>query len=200
MTAHGYWQILVFFAFVVATAVPLGHYMARVYEGEPLALEKVFGPLERLFCRLAGVKRDDETNWKTYAVAMLVFNVAGIFVTYAILRLQGVLPLNPQGFPALPADLAWNVAVSFATNTNWQSYAGESTMSYFTQMVALATQNFVCAASGMAVLVALIRGFTRKTTQNLGSFWVDLVRSTLYVLLPLSVLVALLLVSLCERL
>ncbi len=195
MTTNGALQIILFFVVLVATAVPLGRYMARVYENEPIWLEKVVGPVERLLYRLAGVKKDEETGWKPYALSMLLFNVAGIFLTYAIQRLQGFLPLNPQGFAAPSPDLSWNTAVSFASNTNWQSYGGESTLSYFTQMVALAVQNFVCAASGMAVLVALIRGFTRKTTKTVGSFWVDLVRSTLYVLLPLSVVVAILLVS-----
>ena len=195
MTAHGYLQVILFFGVVVATAVPLGYYMARVYENQATWLDKIVGPVERLLYRLAGVKRDEETSWKQYAIGMLVFNVAGIFLVYAIQRLQGVLPLNPQSFVAPSPDLAWNTAVSFATNTNWQSYGGESTMSYLTQMLALAVQNFVCAASGMAVLVALIRGFTRKTSKTIGSFWVDLVRSTLYVLLPLAIVVAVLLVS-----
>jgi potassium-transporting ATPase potassium-binding subunit len=195
MTAQGFFQIALFFAVVVAVAVPLGAYMARVYEGEPILLGRALGPLERLMYRLAGVKKDEETNWKTYAVAMLFFNVAGILLVYAIQRLQGVLPLNPQGFAAPSPDLSWNTAVSFATNTNWQSYAGESTLSYFSQMVALAVQNFVCAASGMAVLVALIRGITRKTTGTIGSFWIDLVRSTLYILLPISIVLAIVLVS-----
>jgi potassium-transporting ATPase potassium-binding subunit len=190
-----YLQLLFFFIAVVATAVPIGHYMARVYDNQPIFLENVFGPLERLLYRLAGVKRDDERSWRDYAVGMLLFNVSGIVVVYAIQRMQGLLPLNPQGFPAVSPDLSWNTAVSFVTNTNWQSYGGESTMSYFTQMLALAVQNFVCAASGMAVLVALIRGFTRKTSPTIGSFWVDLVRSTLYVLLPLAIVVAVLLVS-----
>ena len=195
MTAHGYVQIALFFAVIVGVAVPLGAYMAKVYENEPIFLERVFGPLERIMYRLAGVKKDEETNWKTYAVAMLFFNVAGILLVYLIQRLQGVLPLNPQGFPAPSPDLSWNTAVSFATNTNWQSYGGESTLSYFSQMTALAVQNFVCAASGMAVLVALIRGITRKTTDTIGSFWVDLVRSTLYILLPISIVIAIVLVS-----
>ena len=192
---NGSLQIVLFFAVVVATAVPLGRYMARVYENEPIFLEKILGPVERLLYRLAGVKKDEETGWQAYAVGMLLFNVAGIFLTYAIQRLQGVLPLNPQGLGAPSPDLSWNTAVSFVTNTNWQSYGGETTLSYFTQMVALAVQNFVCAASGMAVLVALIRGFTRRTAETIGSFWVDLVRSTLYVLLPLSIAIALVLVS-----
>jgi len=195
MIAHDYIQVALFFLVLVGTAVPIGHYMARVYENEPIWLEKVFGPLERLLYRLAGVTRDEERGWQPYAVGMLLFNVSGIFLVYAIQRLQGLLPLNPQGLPAVSPDLSWNTAVSFVTNTNWQSYGGESTMSYFTQMLALAVQNFVCAASGMAVLVALIRGFTRKTSQTIGSFWVDLVRSTLYVLLPLAIVVAILLVS-----
>ena len=195
MTAHGYVQIALFFAVIVGVAVPLGAYMAKVYENEPIFLDRVFGPLERIMYRLAGVKKDEETNWKTYAIAMLFFNVAGILLVYAIQRLQGVLPLNPQGFTAPSPDLSWNTAVSFATNTNWQSYGGESTLSYFSQMTALAVQNFVCAASGMAVLVALIRGITRKTTDTIGSFWVDLVRSTLYILLPISIVIAIVLVS-----
>ena len=195
MTSHGYLQIIAFFVVLVATAVPLGHYMARVYENETVWLERALGPLERLLYRLAGVKKDEESSWKQYAIAMLLFNVVGIVLTYAIQRLQGFLPLNPQGFPAPSPDLSWNTAVSFATNTNWQSYGGESTMSYATQMLALAVQNFVCAASGMAVLVALIRGFSRKSSQTIGSFWVDLVRGTLYVLLPLSIVFAIFLVS-----
>jgi K+-transporting ATPase ATPase A chain len=195
MTTRGYLQILLLLVAVVATAVPIGGYMARVYENQSVWLERIFGPLERVLYRLAGVRRDDEQAWQQYAVGMLFFNVAGIFVVYAVQRLQGVLPLNPQAFPAPSPDLSWNTAVSFATNTNWQSYGGESTLSYFTQMLALAVQNFVCAASGMAVLVALIRGFTRKTSETIGCFWVDIVRSTLYVLLPLAIVVAILLVS-----
>jgi potassium-transporting ATPase potassium-binding subunit len=200
MTAQGIFQIAVFFALVIAAAVPLGGYMARVYEGEPIVLERVLGPLERLIYRLAGVRRDEETTWSTYALAMLLFNIGGILLTYAILRLQATAPLgstllNPQRFAAPPPDLAWNTAVSFATNTNWQSYGGESTLSYASQMVALTVQNFVCAASGMAVLVALVRGITRKTSSTIGSFWVDLVRGTLYVLLPLALVLALALVS-----
>ncbi len=195
MNALGYAQIVVFFAVLLLLIKPVGGYMARVYQNEPIVLERVLGPLERLLYRAAGVKKDTETTWQTYALGMLLFNIAGIFLTYAVQRLQGVLPLNPQGLGAVSPDLAWNTAVSFVTNTNWQSYGGETTMSYFTQMVVLAVQNFVCAASGMAVLVALVRGLTRKTTTTLGSFWVDLVRSTLYVLLPAAIVVALVLVS-----
>jgi K+-transporting ATPase ATPase A chain len=195
VTPLGYVQIVGFLAVLLLLVKPVGGYMARVYLGEPIWLEKIFGPLERLLYRAAGVTKETETTWSVYATGMLLFNVAGIFLTYAIQRMQGLLPLNPQGLGAVAPDLAWNTAVSFVTNTNWQSYGGETTLSYFTQMAALAVQNFVCAASGMAVLVALIRGLTRKTTSTLGSFWVDLVRSTLYVLLPGALVVAILLVS-----
>ncbi|HSQ67331.1 MAG TPA: potassium-transporting ATPase subunit KdpA [Polyangiaceae bacterium] len=195
MSWQGWAQLALYFVVLVALVKPLGGYMARVYQNEPIFLEKLFGPVERLMYRAAGVKRDDETTWKTYAVGMLLFNAAGLFVVYALQRLQGVLPLNPQGMAAVSPDSSWNTAVSFATNTNWQGYGGESTMSYLTQMLALAVQNFVSAASGMAVLVAVIRGLSRRTTDTLGSFWVDLTRSTLYILLPLSLVFALFLVS-----
>jgi len=197
VTLWGWVQIAFFFGVIVVCVKPLGGYMARVYQNDGVWLEKVFGPIERIIYRLSGVKKDEETSWKTYAVDMLLFNVAGILFTYGIQRLQGVTPpqaLNPQGFPAPTPDLAWNTAVSFATNTDWQSYGGESTMSYLTQMLVLAVHNFVCAASGMAVVVALIRSFTRKTSPTIGSFWVDLVRSTLYILIPLSFVMAILLV------
>ncbi|MBV9946297.1 MAG: potassium-transporting ATPase subunit KdpA [Myxococcales bacterium] len=198
MSLQGYAQIVVVLGVVVASVKPLGAYMARVYEGERLWLDKPLGWLERLIYRLCGVPRDDqarEMTWPTYSVAMLLFNAAGILAVYAIQRLQGLLPLNPQGFSAPSADLSWNTAVSFATNTDWQSYGGETTMSNFTQMVALGVQNFVCAASGMAVLVALVRGLARKSTSTIGNFWVDLTRSSLYILLPLSVVWALVFVS-----
>jgi K+-transporting ATPase ATPase A chain len=190
---QGYAQIVVVLAAVVLSAKPLGAYMARVFEGAPTLLDKPLGWLERLVYRLAGVPTDvegREMTWTTYALAMLLFNVVGIVVVYAILRLQGHLPLNPEGMAATTPDLSWNTAVSFVTNTNWQSYGGETTLSYFTQMIALGVQNFVCAASGMAVMVALLRGISRKTTPTLGNFWVDLTRGTLYVLLPLSIVLA----------
>ncbi len=198
MSWQGYAQIAAILVAVVASARPLGAYMARVYEGEPILLERALGWLERLVYRLCGLPRDNESRemkWTTYAGAMLLFNGVGIVVVYAIQRLQDQLPLNPDGMGAVSPDLSWNTAVSFVTNTNWQNYGGETTMSYFTQMTALAVQNFVCAASGMAVMVALVRGFARKTTSTLGNFWVDLTRSTLYVLLPLSIVLALIFVS-----
>jgi K+-transporting ATPase ATPase A chain len=148
-----------------------------------------------LIYRLCGVKPDEEMNWKIYAIAMLLFNVLGILMVYALQRLQAFLPLNPQGFGAVSPDSSWNTAISFATNTNWQGYGGETTMSYLTQMAALTTQNFVSAATGMAILIALIRGITRHTTKTIGNFWVDLTRSTLYILLPLAIVEAFLLVS-----
>jgi len=195
---QGYAQIAVLLAVVMASVKPLGAYMARVYEGERLLLDRPLGWLERLVYRLCGLPRDPEQRemrWTTYAVAMLLFNGVGILTVYALVRLQGILPLNPQGFGAPTPDLSWNTAVSFATNTNWQAYGGETTMSYLTQMLALAVQNFVCAASGMAVLVALVRGIARKTTSTIGNFWVDLTRSTLYILLPLALLWSMVFVS-----
>jgi len=195
MSWQSWLQILLFFAVLLAAVKPLGSYMARVYEGEPVLLEKLFGPVERLIYRLAGVRRDADDPWKTYAVGMLVFNVGGLAVVYLLQRLQGSLPLNPRALPAVTPDSAWNTATSFATNTNWQGYGGEATHSYLTQMLGLTVQNFVSAASGMAVLVALIRGLARRSASGIGSFWVDVTRGTLYVLLPLSFVVALVLVS-----
>jgi K+-transporting ATPase ATPase A chain len=195
---QGYAQILAFLVALVAAVKPLGAYMARVHEGQPIVLERALGWLERLIYRLCGVPSEAdrrEMPWTTYALAMLLFNGAGVVAVFGLERLQGVLPLNPDGMSAVPPDLSWNTAVSFVTNTDWQSYGGETTMSYLTQMLGLAVQNFVCAASGMAVLVALIRGISRKTTATLGNFWVDLTRSTLYVLLPLAIVLALVFVS-----
>ena len=195
MTSNAFLQIAVYLAALLLCVKPLGAYMARVYEGDPGFLGKVFGPIERLFYRLSGVTADAEQTWKQYALGMLLFNVAGLFVVYALQRLQGVLPLNPQGLAAPAPDLAFNTATSFATNTNWQSYGGEATLSYLVQMLGLTVQNFMSAASGMAVLIAVTRGFTRSSSGSIGNFWVDLTRGTLYVLLPMSALVALVLVS-----
>jgi K+-transporting ATPase ATPase A chain len=195
MTLNGFLQLALFLAVLLALVKPLGLYMARVYEGQPVLTDRVLGPVERLIYRLAGVRPDDEMDWKSYAFAVLVFNGLGLLALYALQRLQGSLPLNPEGLPTVSPDSAFNTAVSFTTNTNWQGYGGETTMSYFTQMLGLTVQNFVSAATGMAVLVALIRGFAQRTAQTVGNFWVDLVRSTLYILLPLAAIVALILVS-----
>jgi len=195
VTANGVAQLLFYLIVLVALAKPLGAFMARVYEGRPCGLDGVLGWLERLIYRLAGVRPGDEMGWKTYAVAMLLFNAAGMLLVYTLQRVQGGLPLNPQGFGAVSPDSSFNTAASFATNTNWQGYGGESTMSYLTQMLGLTVQNFVSAATGMAVVVALIRGFARRTAQTIGNFWVDLTRTTLYILLPLSLIFAIVLVS-----
>jgi K+-transporting ATPase ATPase A chain len=195
MTANGVLQLVVYIVVLLALAKPLGAYMARVYEGRRVALDRVLGWLERLIYRLAGVRADEEMTWKTYAVTMLLFNLAGVLAVYALQRLQGVLPLNPESLGAVSPDSSFNTAVSFATNTNWQGYGGESTMSYLTQMLALTVQNFASAAAGMAVLAAMIRGFARRSVQTIGSFWVDMTRTTLYILLPLSFVLALILVS-----
>src|SRR6266508_5190886 len=167
MTANGMFQLALYVVVLIALAKPLGTYMARVYEGRPFMLERVLGGLERLIYRLSGIRAKDEMGWKTYAGTMLAFNLVGLLVVYLLQRLQGVLPLNPQGLGAVSPDSSFNTAVSFASNTNWQGYAGETTMSYLTQTLGLTVQNFVSAATGMAVLVALIRGFTRKTTSTL---------------------------------
>src|SRR5499433_3431775 len=195
MTFNGYIQIGLYLVVLLALAKPLGGYMARVYMGQPSGLDRVLGPLERLIYRLCGVRAEEEMGWKTYAIAMLLFNLFGFLAVYALQRLQGVLPLNPQGFGAVTPDSSFNTATSFATNTNWQGYGGETTMSYLTQMLALAVQNFASAATGMAVLVAFIRGLARQTVQTIGNFWVDLTRSTLYILLPLALVLALIQVS-----
>jgi K+-transporting ATPase ATPase A chain len=195
MTGNGYLQLALYLVVLLALAKPLGLFMARVYEGRAPGLEPVLGGLERLIYRLSGVGRDDEMGWKGYAGTMLLFNVLGVLAVYGLQRLQGGLPGNPQGLGAVAPDSSFNTAVSFATNTNWQGYGGETTMSYLTQMLALTVQNFVSAASGMATLVALIRGFARRSASTVGSFWVDLTRTTLYILLPLSLVLAVLLVS-----
>src|SRR5262245_42467214 len=194
MTANGVLQLILYVVVLLALAKPLGAYMARVYEGRRLVLEFPLGWLEHLIYRLSGVRAGDEMGWKTYALAMLLFNFLGFLTVYLLQRVQGVLPLNPQGFGAVSPDSSFNTAVSFATNTNWQGYGGETTMSYLTQMVALGVQNFVSAATGMATVAAFIRGFARRSAATIGNFWVDLTRTTLYILLPMSVVLALLLV------
>ena len=195
MTVTGWVQILIYLVVLVLLVKPLGLYMARVYQGENVFLSRVFAPVERLFYRLAGVNPAEEMGWKGYTLAVLGFSLAGLVLLYLILRLQGLLPLNPQGIGAVSPDLAFNTAVSFASNTNWQNYGGETTLSYLTQMAGLTVQNFVSAAAGMAVMAAFIRGLARHSAHTLGNFWVDLTRSILYVLLPLSMALALLLVS-----
>jgi potassium-transporting ATPase potassium-binding subunit len=195
MTANSWIQLVLYFAVLALLAKPLGLFMARVYEGKSCGLDRALGWLERGIYRLAGIDPRQEMGWRTYAVALLLFNAVGFIAVYALLRLQDMLPLNPQQFPANTPDSAFNTAASFATNTNWQGYGGETTMSYLSQMLGLTAQNFVSAASGMAVLVALIRGLVRRSTQTIGNFWYDLVRSTVYILLPLSIVVAVVLVS-----
>ncbi len=194
MTLIGWLQILFFFALIVAVARPLGVYLFRVFEGTP-----PLPGLERFFYRLSGVDDKTEQSWVEYAVSMLLFSVVGLFVTYAIERLQGILPLNPQKFGAVEPALAFNTAASFATNTNWQSYSGESTMSYLTQMAGLAWHNFTSAAVGIGCALALARGLTRRPgpdgAKTIGNFWVDIIRAIVYVLLPISLLFMLLLVS-----
>jgi len=195
MTTHAVLQIGLFLAVLLLLVKPLGWYMARVYEGKPCGLDWGVGWLERLIYRVCGIDPTEEMAWTTYAKAVLVFNFLGFLAVYILQRMQHLLPLNPQGMAALSPDLAMNTAVSFATNTNWQNYGGETTLSYLTQMLGLTVQNFVSAATGMAILVALIRGFVRRSSQTIGNFWNDLTRSVLYILLPLSVAGALVLVS-----
>lgn len=184
-----------YFALLLLLVIPLGGYMARVYRGETRLVGRLVGPVERLLYRFLGTRRDEEMHWTTYARAFLIFNLLGFFAVYGLQRLQGLLPVNPGNVGAVSPDLAFNTAASYASNTNWQSYAGETTMSALVQMLGLTVQNFVSAAGGMAVLMAFIRGLTRRSSQSLGNFWVDLVRGALYILLPLSVILALLLVS-----
>jgi K+-transporting ATPase ATPase A chain len=197
MTGPGVLQILVYFAVLLALTKPLGAYMARVYEGQRTFLHPVFRPLERFLYALGGVREKVEQRWTQYTTSLLAFSAACFVFTYAIQRLQGLLPLNPAGFGAKQAtpDLSFNTAVSFMTNTNWQSYGGETTLSYFVQMAALTVQNFVSAAAGMAVAIALVRGIARRQQNTIGNFWVDLVRGTVYILLPLALIGALLLCS-----
>jgi K+-transporting ATPase ATPase A chain len=195
MIFNSWLQLILYVAVLLVLAKPLGVYMAKVYKSERIALERVLGPVERFLYRLSGIEPRAEMTWKTYALAMLAFNLIGVVVVYALQRLQGVLLLNPQGLGAVTADSSWNTAVSFASNTNWQGYGGEVMMSYLTQILALTVQNFLSAATGMAVLVALIRGIVRHNTKEIGNFWVDMTRSTLYTLLPLSFVLAVALVS-----
>jgi K+-transporting ATPase ATPase A chain len=191
MTLNGWLQILLFCVVIIAITVPLGGYMTRVFAGERTPLSPVLRPVERVLYRLSGVDETAEQHWLSYAIAMLAFSFAGFVVLYALQRLQNVLPFNPQGQDAVGTDLAFNTSVSFVTNTNWQSYVPETTMSYLTQMAGLTVHNFVSAATGIALAVALVRGFARRSARTLGNFWVDLTRCTLYILLPIAIVVGL---------
>jgi len=193
MTANGWIQIGLFCLAIIACVKPLGLYMARLFEGERTFLSPVLGPMERGIYRLCGV-RGEEQHWTTYTIAMLAFSVAGFVSLYLMQRLQAVLPFNPQGLASTSPELSFNTSISFISNTNWQSYSGETTLGYLVQMLGLTVQNFLSAATGIALALALIRGFARRSAKTVGNFWVDMTRATLYVLLPLSVLVALVLV------
>ncbi|RWB76195.1 MAG: potassium-transporting ATPase subunit KdpA [Mesorhizobium sp.] len=191
MTIYGWIQILIYCAILVALVKPLGFYMHRVFNGDRTLLSPVLVPIERGLYRLSGTNDKEEQHWAVYATAMLLFNLVGLLVLYALQRLQGMLPYNPAGMTAVDPQLAFNTAASFATNTNWQNYGGESTMSYLVQMAGLTVQNFVSAATGIAIAIALIRGFARASGKSIGNFWVDLTRCTLYVLLPMCIVLTL---------
>ena len=195
MTVGGWFEILLILAAVLAAAIPFGTYLARVMTGERTFLSPILTPVERGFYALSGIDPKREQSWKTYGFAMLAFSAAGFFSLYALQRLQSYLPLNPQGFDGVAPDLAFNTAVSFVTNTNWQNYGGETTMSHLVQMLGLTVHNFVSAATGIAMAIALVRAFTRSEAKTIGNFWVDMTRATLYLLLPISVVVALVMVA-----
>src|SRR3954469_6482591 len=196
MTANGWLQILLFFLLVLAVTKPLGIFMTHVFNRERTFMDPALRPLERLLYRLTGVDERHEMSWTEYAISMLLFSMVSMVLLYAIQRLQGYLPFNPQKFAGVsPGHLAFNTAASFTTNTNWQAYSGEAIMTYFTQMVGLAYHNFVSAAAGIALAIAFIRGIARRQMETIGNFWVDLVRSSLWVLLPFCLPGALVLVS-----
>ena len=195
MTSMGVMQIGLYLVVLVLLTKPLGLFMAKVFQGERTFLTPIFAPVERLVYRISGINPEDEMDWKIYAAAVIVFSLIGFIFLYLLQRVQGFLPFNPMKIGAVSPDSSLNTAVSFTTNTNWQDYGGETTMSYLTQMLGLTVQNFVSAAAGMAILAAFIRAFTRHNTRNLGNFWADLTRITLYILMPLSIVVALALVS-----
>jgi K+-transporting ATPase ATPase A chain len=191
MTFNGWLQIALYSVIIILITKPMGGYITRVFNGERTLLSPVLRPIERAIYAVCGVKENEEQHWITYGVAMLLFSLAGFLSLYALMRFQDVLPFNPQGFSAVAPDLAFNTAMSFVTNTNWQSYVPETTMSYLVQMAGLTVHNFVSAATGIALAVALVRGFARRSAQSIGNFWVDLTRCTLYILLPISVVVGL---------
>src|ERR1700728_1243972 len=196
MTAIGWAQIALVLALVVGSAIPLSRMIASVFFGERNFLSPMFGPVERGFYRLAGVDPAREQDWFAYTIAMVVFSIAGFLVLYGVQRLQNILPLKPRGFDAVPPDLALDTSISFITNTNWQNYSGETTMSHLTQMLGLTVHNFVSAATGLAMAFALVRGFARSSATTVGNFWVDVTRIALYVLLPLAIVLALAYVAL----
>src|SRR6201997_4060657 len=196
MTIVGWLQIALTLALMVVCAIPLSKIIAGAYAGERSFLTPALGPVERGFYRLAGVDPAREQDWFAYTIAMVVFSVAGFLSLYAIQRLQNFLPLNPRGFGAVAPDLAFNTSVSFITNTNWQNYSGETTMSHLTQMLGLTVHNFVSAATGLAMAFAMVRAFARSSATTVGNFWVDMTRVTLYILLPLSIVIALAYVAL----
>jgi K+-transporting ATPase ATPase A chain len=187
MTLNGWIQILIFCGIVILLVKPLGAYMTRVFNGERTLLSPLFAPVERGLYRLSGTSEKEEQHWTSYVFAMLLFNLAGFAILYALQRFQGFLPFNPAGMTAVGPELSFNTATSFVSNTNWQNYGGESTMSYLVQMAGLTVQNFASAATGMAIAVALIRGFARASGKSIGNFWVDMTRATLYILLPLCI-------------
>src|ERR1700749_4199684 len=196
MTFNGWLQIGLFAVLIVLLTKPVGGYMTRVFAGERTPLRPVLRPIEVGIYKLCGVREDEEQHWISYAVAMLAFSFAGFVIMYAIQRLQNVLPFNPAAQDAVSPDLAFNTSVSFLTNTNWQSYVPETTMSYLTQMAGLTVHNFVSAATGIVLAIALIRGFARRSARGIGNFWVDLTRCVLYILLPIAIVVGLLFVLL----
>jgi len=196
MTINGWIQILIFCGIIILLVRPLGGYMTAVFTGERTPLSFALGPLERGLYRLAGTTEREEQHWTGYAVSLLLFNLLGFLLLYALLRLQGSLPLNPTGMASVPPELAFNTAVSFVTNTNWQNYGGETTMSYLSQMLGLTVQNFLSAATGIALAVALIRAFARKSARTVGNFWVDMTRATLHLLLPLCIVLTIVFVAL----
>src|SRR6202790_2807956 len=195
MTNNGWFQILFFLLVVLSLTKPLGSFMTRVFNREKTFLDPVLRPIEKLIYRTTGVDEEREMAWTEYAIAMLLFSVVSMLLLYLIQRVQGFLPFNPQKLGAVsPPALAFNTAASFTTNTNWQAYSGEQTLSYLTQMVGLTSHNFLSAASGIAIAAAVIRGFARRSATTIGNFWVDLTRTTLWVLLPISVIFALILI------
>ncbi len=195
MAANSVSQLVVYIILLLLLAWPLGTYIARVYNNEARWMQRGLGPIERVMYRIVGVKADEESTWQRYAVGVLLFNLVGLVAVYLLQRTQSMLPFNPAHLPNVEPGVAFNTAASFASNTNWQAYGGETTMSHGTQMLALTVQNFVSAATGMAVMVALLRGLARRSATTLGNFWVDLIRTTLYILVPLSLVLALALVS-----